>query len=328
MADLLLHNKPINSIFQLLGDKENDISFSVAWALVKCPELLMEFINHTINIQKFDVENIEIRMQDYYDADSGYTDIEIICEPIFYIIIEAKRGWDLPKKEQLTKYANKQSFIDSPAKIKKLIALSECSRSYAEHNLQVKNVKGIDVLPVSWKEVYKYSKAAYDKSNHAEKHLLIELQTYLEGLMTMQNRASNLVYVVSVGSGKVEGSDLTWIDIVEQKGLYFHPMGQKGWPKTPPNYIAFRYHGKLQSIHHIEKYKVLTNLNERIPEIPYASWMDTPHFLYKLGKGFAPDHEVETGNIYPNGRVWVMLDTLFTCYTISDARDETKRRQQ
>lgn len=328
MTDLLLHNKPISSIFQLLGNKENDISYSVAWALSKCPELLKEFIQQTISIQQFDLENVEIRMQDYYDANSGYTDIEIICEPIFYIIIEAKRGWDLPKKEQLTKYANKQNFIDSPAKIKKLIALSECSRSYAEHNLQVKNVKGIDVLPVSWKEVYKYSKAAYDKSNHAEKHLLIELQTYLEGLMTMQNRDSNLVYVVSVGSGKVEGSDLTWIDIVEQKGFYFHPMGGKGWPKTPPNYIAFRYHGKLQSIHHIEKYKVLTNLNERIPEISYASWMDTPHFLYKLGKGFAPDHEIKTGNIYPNGRVWVMLDTLFTCDTISDARDETKSRQQ
>lgn len=206
--------------------------------------------------------------------------------------------------------------------------MSECSKSYAEHNLQVKNIKGIDIIPVSWKDVYKYSEAAYRRSNHAEKHLLIELQTYLGGLMTMQNKDSNLVFVVSLGSSKIEGSDLTWIDVVEKKERYFHPMGQNGWPKTPPNYIAFRYHGKLQSIHHIEGYKVLTDLSSRIPEIPYASWMETPHFLYKLGKGFAPSKEVKTGNIYRNGRVWCMLDTLFTCDTISDARDETKRRQQ
>lgn len=328
MADLVLHSKQINSIFQLLGDKENDISYSVSWALSKCSELLKEFLSQTIQVTKYDADNVEIRLQEYNSDDGGFTDIEIICEPYFYIIIEAKRGWILPGKEQLEKYASRQNFFDSPAKTKKLIAMSECSKPYAEHNLQVKNVKGIDIVPVSWKEVYKYSQAAYSKSNHAEKHLLLELQTYLGGLMTMQNKDSNLVFVVSVGSSKIEGSELTWIDVVEKKERYFHPMGQNGWPKTSPNYIAFRYHGKLQSIHHIEGYKVLTDLSSRIPEIPYSSWMETPHFLYKLGKGFAPSKEVKTGNIYRNGRVWCMLDTLFTCDAISDARDETKRRQQ
>jgi len=324
LADLFLHNKQINSVFQLLGDKENDISYSVAWALSKCPELLREFINQTIQVTKYDSENVEIRLQEYNSDDGGFTDIEIICEPYFYIIIEAKRGWVLPGKEQLEKYANRQNFFDSLAKVKKLIAMSECSKSYAEHNLQVKNIKGIDIIPVSWKDVYKYSEAAYSRSNHAEKHLLIELQTYLRGIMTMQNIESNMVYVVSLGSGEAVGSGLTWIDIVKKKNLYFHPMGGKGWPKEPPNYIAFRYFGKLQSIHHIESYDVVTDMHSKIPEIPEGEW--EPHFLYKLGQGFAPSKEVKTGNIYPNGRVWCMLDTLFTCDTISEARDETKRR--
>ncbi len=325
MADLLLHSKQVKSIFQLLGDKENDISFSVAWALSKCPELLSEFIYQTIKIQQIDHENVEIRLQEYNSDDGGYTDIEIICQPHFYIIVEAKRGWALPGQEQLSKYANRQSFFDSPAKIKKLIAMSECSSTYAAHNLQVKNIKGIDILPVSWKEVYSYSNAAYGRSSHAEKHLLIELNTYLEGLMTMQNNESNMVYVVSLGSGEAVDSGLTWIDIVKQKELYFHPMGGKGWPKTPPNYIAFRYFGKLQSIHHIDSYEVITDMHSKIPEIPEGEW--DPHFLYKLGQGFTPNKEIKTGNIYPNGRVWCMLDTLFTCDTISDARDLTKSRQ-
>lgn len=143
----------------------------------------------------------------------------------------------------------------------------------------------------------------------------------------MQNIDSNLVYVVSLGSSKAVGSELTWIDIVKNKGLYFHPMGGVGgWPKEPPNYIGFRYNGQLQSIHHIESYDVVTDMHSEISEIPEGEW--TPHFLYKLGQGFAPNKVLKTGNIYPNGRVKCMLDTLFTCDSIADARDETKRRQQ
>lgn len=49
-----------------------------------------------------------------------------------------------------------------------------------------------------------------------------------------------------------------------------------------------------------------------------------PHFLYKFGQGFSPDKEVTTGNIYLNGRIWCMLDTLFTCDTILDAGTRQK----
>jgi hypothetical protein len=100
--------------------------------------------------------------------------------------------------------------------------------------------------------------------------------------------------------------------------------GRGGWPKEPPNYIAFRYYGKLQSIHHIKSYEVVTNMHERIPEIRSEEWK--PHFLYTLGQEFGPSTEVRTGSIYPNGRVWCMLDTLFTCDTISDARDLSQKR--
>jgi len=111
----------------------------------------------------------------------------------------------LPGKEQLERYVNRLDFFNSTTKIKKLIAMSECSKSYAEHNLQVKNIEGIEILPVSWKDVYKFSEMAYSRS-------------------------------------------------------------------------------------------------------------------------FCPTNVVKTGNIFRNGRVWCMLDTLFTCDTISDARDETKSR--
>jgi hypothetical protein len=139
----------------------------------------------------------------------------------------------------------------------------------------------------------------------------------------MQNIDSNWVYVVSLGSDTPEGWKLSWIDVVEKRRRYFHPVGD-GWPKEPPNYIAFRYHGKLQSIHHIDGYTVFDDPHKEFPEIPTGDW--GPHFLYQLSPPFAPAHEVRTGNIYPNGRVRCMLDTLFLAKTISEARDMSKKR--
>ena len=46
---------------------------------------------------------------------------------------------------------------------------------------------------------------------------------------------------------------------------------------------------------------------------------DWEHRIKNLG-GF------RVGKIYPNGRVWCMLDTLFTSKTISQARDISKKR--
>ena len=49
-------------------------------------------------------------------------------------------------------------------------------------------------------------------------------------------------------------------------------------------------------------------------------------FVYKLGLAIVPPKEVKNGKIYPNGRVWAMLDTLLTSDTISEARDISKAR--
>ena len=102
-------------------------------------------------------------------------------------------------------------------------------------------------------------------------------------------------------------------------------MGGGGWPKEPPNYIAFRYFGRLQSIHHIECYTISTNLNGDISEMPDKD-ENYAHFVYNLGPAIVPSKEVKTGTIYSNGRVWCHLDALLTCDTISEARDLTKKR--
>lgn len=148
--------------------------------------------------------------------------------------------------------------------------------------------------------------------------------------MSIQNQQSNLVYVVSLGSGCPEWSRLSWIDIVRKKRRYFHPASGSGWPKTPPNYIGVRYAGKLQAIYHVESYKMVSDFRGKGLEtfrndIPQGCG-NKDYFLYQLGPEIIPSNEVKMGKIFPNGRVWATIDLLLTCNTISEARDLTKQR--
>ena len=323
MGTLKAYGDEVLSVFQLIGDKENDITKSIAWALNKCPAFLEKVVNDVLGL-KIDPETVDILYQSY-DPKTGITDIEMTDSNLFYLIIEAKRGWILPGADQLTKYSIRETFVKSLAMNKAIVSMSECSEEYAKCNLPFMEVNGIPVKHLSWRKIFDLASQSKAESNNAQKRLLEELQTYLGGIMTMQTKDSNWVYVVSLGSGKPEGCSISWIDIVNKCGKYFHPVGGKGWPKEPPNYIAFRYAGKLQSIHHIEDYVVSRNMHDEITEMPDEVWEDN-HFIYELGPAIIPSKVVKTGNIYPNGRVWAMLDTLLTCDTISEARDVSKER--
>ena len=323
MSALETGGNEIQSIFQLIGDKENDITKSIAWALCKCPVFMKMVIKDILGID-INPDDTTITYQKY-DAEKGITDLEVTDNTTFYVIIEAKRGWLLPGKEQLTKYSERPDFKNSPIKNKAIISMSECSVSYANSNLPFPSVNGIPIKHLPWKRLHELACAARSDSNNEQKHLLEELKEYLGGIMTMQAKDSNWVYVVALGTGKPEGCSLTWIEIVQNHMKYFHPVGGKGWPKDPPNYIAFRYGGRLQSIHHIEDYVVTRKLHDEVPEMPDQT-SDNNHYVYKLGTAIVPAKVVKTGKIFRNGRVWAMLDTLLTADSISDARDISKNR--
>lgn len=323
MGSLKAYDNDVLSVFQLIGNKENDITKSIVWALHKCPTFLVKIIYLIFGLE-INPESVDILYQSY-DATNGITDIEITDSNTFYCIIEAKRGWLLPNADQLAKYSLRESLTNALVKHKAIVSMSECSKEYADDNLPFQEKNGIPIKHISWKRIYKLAEESKVQSNNAQKRLLGELVIYLGGIMTSQNKDSNWVYVVSLASGKPEGSNISWIEIVNKCGRYFHPVGVNGWPKEPPNYIAFRYAGKLQSIHHIEDYIVSKNMHDEIIEMPDEVWDDN-HFIYKLGPAIKPLKEVKTGNIYRSGRVWAMLDTLLTADTISEARDISKER--
>jgi len=331
MTDLYLHGAEIKTVFDLLGSTENDITFSVGWALAQSEIFLSRLLDDLYPGRNYG-RITAIRLQEFKGGsdrkndEHGYTDIEIEAERL-HVIFEAKRGWSLPTDQQLTKYAN---HLERYTKVKKsIVVLSECSAEYVKNRLP-NAINDIPILYRSWKHLSQIvTKSGYDGS-HAEKRVLSELNKYLEGLITMQNQQSNCVYVVSLGNDTPEWSKLSWIEIVTKKQRYFHPFGSGGWPKDPPNYLGFRYYGKLQSIHHVDSYEIVDDLSRYIPEISRKKW-NAVHdrfslVLYKLGEPIKPVADVRTGNVYRNGRVWAAIDLLLTCRTISEARDLTNER--
>jgi len=135
--------------------------------------------------------------------------------------------------------------------------------------------------------------------------------------------------VVALSTTAWEGwpTDLTPIAIVERFNRYSFPASGKRYPKTPPNYIAFRYWGRLQSIHHVDDYTIVDRPEPHIPGVPDLVW-DQPTFMLTLGPAIRPDHEVRTGSgIVRSGRVWVDIDLLLTSATITEAAERSRARR-
>lgn len=325
MSRLVTNEYPVESVFQLIGYLENDISKSIAWALTKCPEFLKSVLKSMLEID-VDPDKIEIIYQNS-EKGKGITDLEITDYDTFFVIVEAKRGWILPGAQQLTMYSERKDLTDSKAATKAIITMSECSEIYANLYLPFKEVNDIPIKHLSWKKVYDAALEAKRGSNHAQKNLLDELIRYLGGIMGTQRKDSNWVYVVALSNDKAGGGDceLSYIDIVTKKKKYYHPVGNR-WPSDPVNYIAFRYGGQLQSIHHVDNYTVSKNLHEQINEMPDVE-EETPHFVYDLGPAIIPSKTVKCGNsVRQATRVWAMIDTLLTAETITEAMEKTKER--
>lgn len=313
--DLFVHGRKLESVFELLGSKENSITYSVGWGLANSPGFLSATLAQ-VGLPRAEIQHV--RLQEY-GKDGGFTDVELLGSST-HVIMEAKRGWWLPDDLQWARYAPR--FDKEHRKDQRFVAMSDCSAAYASLHLP-SEFSGVPLAYIAWRDLASIADRA--TGSNAEKRLARELGTYLRTVATMQNQNLNWVYVVSLGSGTPEGASISWVDIVEKRNAYFHPVGNR-WPKEPPNYIAFRYYGQLQSIHHIEDYVVTFNLHEQIPEMPDVT-EDGPRFVYRLGPAIRPSKVVKNGpRVNRSARVWTMIDVLLTCDTISEAMDISDAR--
>jgi len=322
-AELTLYGRPVGTVFDLLGDKENDITYSMGWALAECERLSSALLEDIVSSGGAELTADSVRLQEGVSG-AGFTDIEVLAgNGDVHIVIEAKRGYDLPQQTQLKKYATRTQPPPTA-----LVICAEASADFVSGKLPP-TVAGVPVLYRSWQEIEALvSSTAGGSCRNAEKRLLRDLSRYLKGLMTMQDVSSNLVYVVSLGR-EIEDTGMSFRDVVVDHDTYFCPIGggSGGWPKEPPNYLGFRFDGKLQQVRHVEDYRVTDdNYAGFEPLKGKVDWSDERHWVFSLGPVMKPMHEVRTGNLYRAQRVWVALDLLLTCETIAEARDKTKLR--
>lgn len=142
----------------------------------------------------------------------GRTDVEIQASELLHLIVEAKRGWELPGPSQLNKYAKRLSASD--AKRKLIIVLTDCSHSYAKTHFPSTDIAGIKIKPVSWAELAQLASDVRGKCASGHRYLIGELLEYLRRIITMQQIDSNWVYVLALKEGTPDGWGISWIDIV------------------------------------------------------------------------------------------------------------------
>ena len=317
MTSITVHGRPIQTVFDLLGQRENDLTYALGWGLASAPELTRALL---ADLYGADVgEPTAISLQEA-GGDRGYTDIELLGEHA-HVVIEAKRGWVVPSMHQLGRYAPRLAKSPNPL----LVALTECSPAYARRRLPPE-VGGVRVQHRSWSHLVRIADEAGGRGRHAERRVVRELGRYLRGVMTMQDLTSNWTYVVSVSGGTPAGWGISSLDVVLRKGRYFHPYGAgKGWPKVPPNYIAFRWWGHVQQLNHVDAYTVVDDLHEAIEEIPAGS-SAYPHIVYRLGPSIPLPQPLPSGTNYRASRFWVALDLLLTSASLKDALAATRER--
>lgn len=312
---LLCYRRPVASIFDLLGTKEDDMTYALGFVASRSSEFASRLV-HAIGGPKEKPRDGLVRLQEV-DGD-GRTDVEIEYADRFHVVFEAKRGPWLPTVGQLQKYVGRLK--ERGARAQRIVTVTNAPPEYAARLLPP--VMGeIPIAHLAWRNIRDLARSARPHETNRNKNLLDEFDTYLKGILGMETARSNMVYVLSLGGGGAWG--LNFKEVALKRSAYFDPVAR--YRGGLPNYIAFRYDGRLQSIHHVDAADIFED-----PKQVFADAQSTrvePHYLFRLGPPIRPPHEVKNGpSIRQANRVWCMFDLLLTSATITDALKETKRR--
>ena len=325
VPDLLLHARSVLTVFDLLGHDENDMTAALGWGLARNPALLRGFVAKVASDRGV-YDDLVVELQTHDETDRGFTDIELRC-PELHAIVEAKRGWSLPSEAQLRRYEAR--FAAAGANEQRFVVLTQNGAEHVvRHRLGTWSPPElVDVVVLGWSNIVGLAELAARTGSPVERHLAHELASYLRGVADMRDTNSNRVWVVALTrrSWKDWPADLTPVAEVEQHRLYHYPS-EGSYVKVVPNYIGFRYDGRLQSVHHVDGYELVDSPHGHVPGAPALDW-DFPHFLLRLGPPVRPDHPVRTGGLYGSARHWADLDLLLTSATVREAVDATKTRR-
>ncbi len=312
--ELLRYDKPVGTVFDLLGQKEDDMTYALGFVVSRSPKFA-EAVVAELGDALDNGDDGVVRLQTS-DAD-GRTDVEIETDQL-HVVFEAKRGPTLPTLAQLRRYVPRVRRAGRT--LQRLVAVTNAPEDFARASLPG-DVDGVEVRHLRWRDVRRLAREARRRETNANKRLLEEFGRYLTEMVGMEVIRSNMVYVLSIGAGGAFGLDFR--KVATEQRAYFDPVSR--YRGGRPNYIAFRYDARLRSIHFVESVEMFTNPRSVFPEADDVEV--EPHYVFRLGPPIVPPHEVKYGpKISRAMRVYCMIDTLLTCSTITEALEESKRR--
>lgn len=324
MARLTRGERDVLTVFDLLGTNENDVTFAIGWCLSESPAFLRRVVSNCgANVAAPAKVHIRLQRYDRDDERIGITDIEIASTEV-HLIIEAKCGWSLPTVKQMGKYAS--ILRRSKAADRRLVVMTRWgteSLAVIEDSLG-SAVDGFPLVTLGITDVVRAAKGAQtEEAGRRPRLFLAELVSYLEGAGYMpSSHRDTRVHVVAL-SAKISEKKIPYEQVPYELSVYWYPE-KAPWPKVPPNYFGFRFHGKLQSVHHVEKVTHFGAFSEIFPDTT-DDW--GPGVLATLGPPIRPEHPVRTGKGIPMSmHADVDIDLLLTCSTVTEAFKKTKER--
>lgn len=312
---LTRHGREVSSVFDLLGRDENDLTAAFGFTLAHSSRLLSNIISRLIPSSAAETGVVQMEVRD----PEGRTDLEIDTGS-HLVVIEAKRGWLLPTVKQLRRYVGRFEGRAGGC----LVTLSNATSAWAAQALP-QEIDGVPLIHLPWSAVREdLDRARLTAAGH-ERFWLGELQEYMRRSIKVRDPADAWTYCVAVSNVLIDhASTRRYRDFITDDSAYFHPHGWgSGWPKTPPNFLAFRWDAHVQEVRRVMETIVVPNLQSRWPDLPVNEDTGKPHVIYSLGPPL-PGLPIPSGKQYRAIRLWVLLDQLLTSASLAEAYERTQ----
>lgn len=186
---LIINKKEVASIFRLIGNNENALTFALGYTFSQNTAFLIEFLKHKQIIPKIQGKNylnefseLKVSLQKYNDDKSGIKDIVVESKDL-RLVIEAKTDSSFPSEKQIMKYADNNINIDWDKYDKKYILLLTRRQisidSYKNVALKLK-AKGIVLSFSSWGDIYGLLRNySFESPNTIQEFILTEFAKFI-----------------------------------------------------------------------------------------------------------------------------------------------------
>ena len=197
------------------------MTYSLGWCLAQVPSFL-DRLGGLLGCPSLNDNGAVVRLQEH-EHQTGVTDIEIHAPGYAAWVIEAKRGFQVPNRDQLEKYARRLRRLRDRRAKPGLAVLAQSDRNEQWLRRQLpRRAGGVPVHAVSWRQVRRAAAEARGSASIAGRRLLKQFIEYIGAAANMQNQGSNMVWVVSLSREKFAGGETSFIDVVEKYQKYFH----------------------------------------------------------------------------------------------------------